>query len=275
MKILVAGANGFLGSEIARQCLKLRMEVWGTFNKRKDLIPQGCKKVPILKFNRLNDDFDIVFIAMGNFTLKNEELFKINMVTTTKISKKFKSAKLVFISSIAVYGSHKSIIDEHSEFNQTGTYGLSKIAGEKVVNRHKNYAIVRLTNLYGPGMVTKSFIPTIIIDALKKGKINLKNKARVHDFLSVQDAANLCIKAGQIKENEVLLGATGKSISNLEIAKIVQRITGCKLETEESDNSPSYHFNPGYTRNVLNWKPERSIKKDLVSLVKFYESCNI
>ena len=274
MRVLVVGVNGFLGSEIANQCLKLNCEVWGAFNRNQNNIPSGCKKIQISKIDTLEDDFEIVFISTGNFTLSNEQLSDANIITTTRISKKFRSAKLVFISSIAVYGMHEGSINERSSFNNPSAYGLSKVAGENIVKKRTKYAIVRLTNLYGKGMITKSFIPVIIIDAVKKGLINLKNKVRKHDFLSVEDAADLCIKAGQIKSNGIYIGATGKSVSNLEIAEIVQRITNCKLEFNESDQSPSFFLDPTQTMKALNWKAKKSIKSDLNSLVKFYESSN-
>lgn len=275
MKVLIVGANGFLGSEIVKQCLVLDCEVWGTYNKNQKNIPLKCNKIQISKLLSSKGGFDIVFIAAGNFTLSHDELINANVLTTYRVSQLFKSTKLVFVSSIAVYGVHKEIINENSSFINPAMYGLAKIAGEFITSSHTTFSIVRLTNLYGTGMITKSFIPTIINDALKKKVITLKNKIRMHDYLSLADAANLCIKVGFSKVNGTYLGATGESISNLEVAKIIQKLTGCKLNFQSVDKSPSYFFNPEKTRKKLNWRAERSISEDLEKLVKFYESSNL
>lgn len=275
MKVLIVGANGFLGNEITKQCLTLGWEVSGVYNKSQENIPFKCKKIQVSSLTSLKEDFDIVFIAAGNFTLSHAELIETNVLTTHRVSQLFKSANLVFVSSIAVYGVHKEIIDENSSFIKPTMYGLAKIAGEFIASSHTSFSIVRLTNLYGAGMITKSFIPTIINDALKKGMITLKNNTRVHDYLSSVDAANLCIKAGLSKVNGIYLGATGKSISNPEVAKIIQKLTGCKLNFQLTDNSPSYSFDPEKTMKELNWRAGRSIREDLEELVKFYESSNL
>lgn len=275
MKVLIVGANGFLGSEIVTKCLALGWEVWGAYNKSQEKIPLKCKKIRTSKLPTLKVNFDIIFIAVGNFTLSHAELIKANVLTTYRVSQLFKSAKLVFISSIAVYGVHKETIDENSSFMNPDIYGLAKITGEFIASSHTSFSIVRLTNLYGAGMVTKSFIPTIINDAFKEGVITLKNKTRMHDYLSSEDAANLCIKVGFSKINGIYLGATGKSVSNLKVAEIVQRITGCRINFQLSNESPSYFFNPKATMKELEWKAEKSIVEDLEKLVKFYESSNL
>lgn len=276
MKVIVIGANGFLGRAIASKCLKLGWETWGSYNQSDNNMPKWCKKIHISKVQELKDDFDILFVAIGNFTLSHRELINTNVLATNHLSMIFKSAKLVFISSIAVYGVQNGTINEVSGFNNPTAYGLSKIAGEFVASSHKNYSIIRLSNLYGIGMISLSFIPKIINDAVNKRVITLKNTKRVHDYLSVEDAANLCIKVGLCGSNEIYLGATGKSVSNLDIAKNIQKlIFGCKLEIQESINSQSYFFNPEMTMKKLEWKPERSIQRDLKLLVKFYEDSYI
>lgn len=275
MKALIIGANGFLGSEIARQCIALDWETWGVYNKSKENIPTKCKKIQISKLSGLKTDFDVIFMSAGNFTLSHSQLINVNVLTTQLICHLFKSARLVFVSSIAVYGVHRDIIDENSSFINPSIYGLAKLAGEFIVSSHGSFSIIRFTNLYGFGMIPKSFIPTIIHDATQKKDITLKDKERMHDYLSVQDAANLCIKAGTSKVNGTYLGATGQSISNLEVAEIIQRLTGCNLNFQETDHSYSYFFNSDKIKKTFNWNPERSISNDLKELISFYESSNI
>lgn len=275
MKALIIGANGFLGSEIARQCIALDWEAWGAYNKSKENIPTKCKKIQISKLPGLKADFDVIFMSAGNFTLSHSQLIDVNVLTTQLICRLFKSARLVFVSSIAVYGAHKDIIDENSSFINPSIYGLAKLAGEFIASSQSSFSIIRFTNLYGVGMMAESFVPTIIHDAIEKKEITLKNKERMHDYLSVQDAANLCIRAGISKVNGTYLGVTGKSISNLEVAEIIQRLTACKLNFQETDHSPSYFFNPEKIKKKFNWSPVRSITSDLKELISFYESSNI
>ncbi len=275
MKVLIIGANGFLGSEIARQCIVLDWDVWGAYNKKKENIPIKCKKIQMTKLSSLKINFDVIFMSAGNFTLSHNQLIDVNVLTTQLVCRLFKSAKLIFVSSIAVYGTHKDTIDENSSFINPSIYGLAKLAGEFIASSQGSFSIIRFTNLYGVGMIAKSFIPTIIHDATQKKEITLKNKERMHDYLSVQDAANLCIKVGTSKVNGTYIGATGQSISNLEVAEIIQGLTGCNLNFQETDHSPSYFFNSDKVKKTFDWNPERFISNDLKELIPFYESSNI
>ncbi|MDO8573470.1 MAG: NAD(P)-dependent oxidoreductase [Candidatus Daviesbacteria bacterium] len=263
MKVLIVGASGFLGRSIVKKALILKWDVWGTYNKNPNFIPDGCKKISIQDLNKLDDGYNLVYIAVGNFTLNQEDLSYANKEIPTQIIQKFKSSKIIFISSISIH--------------DPTPYGLAKLEGELIVSRHKKYAIIRFTNLYGIGMNKKSFIPKIIKDAIAKKVITLTNKGeRIHDYLYIDDAADLCIKAGLKTGNKIYLGATGKMVSNLKIAKIIQRlIPDCQIIFSGKDSAPSYSFNPKDTMKKLSWLPQKKIEDGIKELVKHYESISI
>ena len=56
---------------------------------------------------------------------------------------KKKDIKLVFISSDAVYASVKGNYKETDKTNPYNFYGLTKLKGEKIVKKLKNYIIIR------------------------------------------------------------------------------------------------------------------------------------
>lgn len=263
MKVLIVGASGFLGRAIAKSAILRGWDTYGTYYKNAALIPSGCKKATIDDLNKLYDDFDLVYITIGNFTFNPQDSIFVNRDIPTKITKKFRSAKIIFISSISTYGST--------------SYGKAKLIGESIVSKHAKYAIIRFTNLYGKGMNEKSFIPTIIKDALIKKVIILTDQGeRRHDYLYINDAANFCIKVGMADGNEIYLGATGKSISNLGIAKIVQRlIPACQIIFSGKDSSLSYSFNPEDAMKKLSWLPKKKFEDGIKELVNHYESINI
>lgn len=277
MKILVIGASGFLGSSIAKAALAQGWKVWGIYNKNEDLVPNGCKRINIDELNQLEDNFDLIYIAIGNFVFSHEDLIYTNIDLSRQICDKFKSAKIIFISSINVYGAHNDTITLNSSFNTTSPYGLSKLAGESIISKHGKFVILRFTNLYGVGMNEKSFISTIIKDAIKKKVITLTNTGeRKHDYLYVEDAVQLCIKAGMRSKNEIYLGATGKSVSNLKVAKLIQKlIPDCKIIFSEGDFSPSFSFDVQKTKNSLSWTPKKKLEEGLKELVNKYENINI
>ena len=276
MKNLIIGASGFLGRNIAQGALEHGWSVSGTFIQHPENIPPGCRPIPFGKVASLRNHYDVVFLSIGNFTMGHQALLDVNVVIPMRMAEKFRAAKIVFISSVAVYGNCQQIIDENSPFDHPNVYGLSKIAGEFIVKAHKKFSIIRLVNLYGRGMEQRSFIPTIINQALQKHIITLRgNGRRKNEYLHVDDAARLCLTAAAIKENDTYLGASGKSVSNLQIAKIVQRCVSCSIEFSGRELSHSLSFDPNATMKKIRWSPKIDLKTGLSDLIQFYENSNI
>lgn len=255
MRIFIIGASGFLGSNIAQQLMKQSIEVWGTYYRNNTNVPPRCKSVSIDDIESLEDNFDVIFLVAGNYGLTPKELIDINVHLVKRVSDHFQTARIIFISSVAVYGSHKNIVHEQSSFNNPSFYGLAKLAGEAVTQTHQNYAILRLTYLYGGGMPTNSFLPTIIQKAKTDKKIVLFGKGeRLQDYLHIKDAVNFCIKASENKENGIYLGATGQSLSNLQVAKIIkQYLPECQIKFAGTDTAPWFRINPASSEKKLNW----------------------
>ena len=108
MKVCIVGANGFLGSNIALLCKKKGSDVLAVFNKRKENIPSGCKTMTYEDLMKSTLQFDVIFLTVGNFELTHKEFINTNVNITQIISNKYKKAKIIFISSVAVYGFQKN-----------------------------------------------------------------------------------------------------------------------------------------------------------------------
>lgn len=270
MKILVIGSNGFLGNAITQAFINRNDQVWAIYNKSSENIPKQCQKINIKDIWDQHDDFDVVILTVGNHSLSNKDLIDVNVNLTQRISNHFKSSKLIFISSVSVYGKHTDSMRENSSFNQPSFYGLSKLAGEAIVLAHERYAIIRLTYLFGETMADNSFLPQILNNACQNGNITLFGEGkRLQDYLHVRDAAELCVLASMYSSNDVFLGATGYSYTNLEIAKkIKEYVPGLHINMVGQDNAPSFRFNPTETIKKLNWVPVHRLDETIKQMVK-------
>ena len=159
MKILLTGASGFLGKTILT-----------AFNKSTEIITLGRSRDAIINCD-LSDQIpilpivEIVIHAAGKAHVvpKNEEermdFDKVNVQGTHNLlmalEKNLSLKKIVFISSVAVYGLIKGKdIKEDAPLNATDAYGNSKIAAEKLivdwcVARDIDYYILRLPLIAG------------------------------------------------------------------------------------------------------------------------------
>ena len=221
MTVLVIGASGFLGGAIAIRYAKEGYTVYGSY-KNNPIVPSGCIPVSIDDIYNIKDKFDIVILAAGNYSLDKKTLVEINVGLTQNISNRFPDSKLIYISSVSVYGKHQDTIKEHSFYQDPTFYGQAKLAGETIISTHQKYSIIRLTYLYGVNMPDNSFLPRIIKSALIDHKITLYGDGeRKQDYLHIEDAANLCYLA-RLGDNGIFLGVSGVCYSNKEDYKILQ-----------------------------------------------------
>ncbi len=172
-KSLVTGAAGFIGSHVAKQCLDLGQEVVvlddlsGGFE---DNVPAGadfCRgsitDVNLIQVLFAEHEFDYVYhlaayAAEGlshfirRYNYENNVLGTINLVNAAVNSKTVK--RLVFTSSIAVYGAAQNPMTESTTPMPEDPYGIAKYACELDLRAaHEmfglNYTIFRPHNVYG------------------------------------------------------------------------------------------------------------------------------
>src|ERR1700722_13510142 len=262
MKVLIIGANGFLGTHLVRKCLSLNWKVECIYNENEDNIPASCKTYHISELQNLGHAYQAIFllaarIPYGKLSGFTHELIDNNVLLPLQISRQFPLTPIIYSSSVSVYGATKGVISENSTFTRPNAYGLSKLSGEYILQTHPRFRIIRFSSLYGKGMQQNTFLPKIIKTAKYNNKITLfGNGNRKQDYLHVDEAVEYCLEAAMYKENSIFLGVYGKSYSNLAIAKIIKRnIPECSLTFEGEDKSQSYMYNNEWTKKTLQFEP--------------------
>jgi nucleoside-diphosphate-sugar epimerase len=159
MKILLTGANGFLGSILQQKFKENDLTTLGRSST--DVIADLASTVPVFE-----KSYDLVIHAAGRahiypISFHEINLFhEVNVQGTANLLNGLKSAGLpkyfVFISSVSVYGLETGIdINEETPLAATDPYGKSKIEAEKLVTEwcaHHQVicTILRLPLIAGP-----------------------------------------------------------------------------------------------------------------------------
>ena len=159
MKILVTGANGFLGKSIVEELSKGNT-LFSLSRSSGDYKVSLDHEIPVF-----NQKFDLVIHAAGKaHTIPNgraeiKQFFDVNVFGTRNLLQGLEKSGLpeqfVFISSVSVYGQESGVqINEEHPLEAKDPYGLSKIEAEQLVlkwceQHHVVYTILRLPLLVG------------------------------------------------------------------------------------------------------------------------------
>jgi nucleoside-diphosphate-sugar epimerase len=228
INLLITGANGYIGQDIMRYAEKdknykiigvARRKIKTLQNKKRKTVIQNLEKELVI-----NSSIDaIIHCAEKNplSSLKNYKKNKIIAKNLIKFSLKNKVKKIIFLSSITVYGKiKKKIINENYKKNKPNLYGQQKIKSESILL--KKYKDLSVISLRLPGILVlntklkKTLIMSIINKANSNKKINIYNPEE--NFNNVLDTLELFNVIKKILDRKI----KKNSIYNLSASKPIK-----------------------------------------------------
>lgn len=173
MRVLITGGTGFIGSRLALRCLARTdtVRVYGQINTpaetdNKQVIEAAGAEVVLgamtdrEKLVAITKDIDIVFhlaAAQHEANMPDQVFWDVNVEGTRNMLDAAVASgvkKFVHGSTIGVYGTPAGLITEQSPCNPDNIYGITKLAGEKLVlsyNKQLPTTAIRISETYGPG----------------------------------------------------------------------------------------------------------------------------
>ncbi|PWE44716.1 nucleoside-diphosphate sugar epimerase [Pseudomonas prosekii] len=183
MKVLVLGANGFIGARLVDRLIDSGHDVkvlTRSQGKHKNINTEifiGDLRDPLLDTSRLLEGCEVVFNCAGE--IRNDALMhELHVVATNRmleaVSKKVaenNSVHWVQLSSVGAYGSVpdvERIVTEETKVSPRGEYEVTKtVADQNILTKSKEsaftFSILRPSNVFGPGMPNNSVRQLIAI----------------------------------------------------------------------------------------------------------------
>lgn len=148
-----------------------------------------------------------------------------------------KGCRIIFSSSIQVYGDAEGIIDETIPTRPLWAYSKTKLDAENaIIDSGLPYVVLRISNVYGPG--GRPFYNSVIatfIHLLKEGKpITINGSGQqTRDYIFVDDVASAMVLSMDISDG-IYIVSTGKLTSLNEIVRVLQDLSGKKIEVDRT-----------------------------------------
>jgi len=308
--VIVTGGAGFLGSHLVDRLIKEGHKVVVIDNLstgKKENLPVQAKfyKIDIQnpEISRIfkKEKPEIVFHLAAKIgvrkssenpaiTNKTNILGSLNMLENCR---KFKIKKLIFASSVGVYGQAKILpIKENQSLNPISPYAISKLVIEKYLNYYQsqglNFVSLRFSNIYGPRQSTsgEGGVIAIFINKIIRGErpIIFGKGNQTRDFLYVADAVEAAILAlraltGSIYpvrkstfSNGVYNVGTNKEISIKKLFELISFELNKKIKPIFKPLSQGEilksRIDYSKIKKELGWQPEYNLEKGLKETIK-------
>tara|TARA_A100001388_G_scaffold207308_1_gene157892 strand:- start:262 stop:1257 length:996 start_codon:yes stop_codon:yes gene_type:complete len=268
-KVLVTGADGFIGSHLVERLVKEGAKVralaqynsFGSYGWLDSVEPQLLDDVE--RVHGDVRDFDHMLTLLGQcdtvyhlaaliaipYSYKAVESYvetnirgTLNVLTAAARSNVY---KVVSTSTSEVYGTPSTIpITLDHPLQAQSPYAASKIAADQMCLAYgasfgQNVCVLRPFNTYGPRQSLRAVIPSILLQMLSGSEnIEIGSTTTERDFSFVADTVDGFIKIGVVETEpgEVIQLGTGSKVSIGEVVELCRKITGCQaplLETQE------------------------------------------
>ncbi len=302
LRVLVTGADGFMGSHLTEKLAnlgaKVSVYVRGTTDttvkyKLKNIGHLENRLTSIITGNIANPDAikliekdspQIIFHLAADAYVPNSfdhplEVMETNVIGTLNVlhaAMRLKEIQqVVCTSSSEIYGSAVYVpIDEKHPLNPTSPYAASKVAADRYCfsywnTYHLPVAIIRPFNTYGPRHVY-DVIPKFISLALQNKDLTVYGSGdQSRDFTYVDDMVRGFLLMGSEKKaiGEAVNFGTSKDISINETAEKIVRISGSTSRivhaTERLAEVTRLCCDYTKAKNMFGWAPTVDIDEGL------------
>jgi UDP-glucose 4-epimerase len=252
MKVLVTGGAGYLGTGLISKLSNSKkvdeIIIYDNFSRSNRNLFIGKDKLNQCRITFLQADIldsrslkralvgvDVVYHLAANVTTpfsdQNPHLFEqINHWGTAELVYALEASevkKLIYLSSVSVYGTSSEELTEESNLNPRTFYGISKMRGEEHVKRVMDKLdtyIIRCGNVYGynKSMRFDAVINRFIFEANFKGRISINGSGSQHrPFVHIENASNIL---SNLSFSNLASGVYNLVDRNMAVGEIVEKL---------------------------------------------------
>ena len=243
------------------------------------------------------EDVTIVFHLAAFFANQNSvdypeisaEVDVIGLIKLLEYSRLARVEKFIYASSgCAIYGSYPQLPlkEDFISMHLTTPYQVNKMTGEMYCNFYAHHygmqtVNCRFFNSYGPGEVPgqyRNVIPNFIYWAMKGQSLPITGTGEeTRDFAYVLDLVQGLLKSGFYQEavGENFNLASGKEISILEMAKLVNETTNNKADLiykpkRKWDTKPRLLASIEKAQRLINYRPMIEFKDGFMKNIEWF-----
>jgi UDP-glucose 4-epimerase len=270
MRVVVTGASGFLGRALMRKLVRAKTEVVGVSRQN---FPGLCR---VANYADVPEGDVLVHLAEANdrrwVDLHGlEYMHDVLRTLTSLLQGRFQ--RVIYASSAVLYGDQgETPRTVEDPLQVTDTYTQIKYASEQLVlTAAGSGVVVRMVNLYGPGMAESNVLSTILKQLPLTGPVLVNDTTPIRDFLWIEDAAEAFASMVLGSAAGVFNLGTGKGTSIHGLARIALDVAGQPNRSIESERNQSKRshvvVDVAHTTAVFGWRPTTALPQGINTLI--------
>ena len=299
--ILVLGASGFVGANLARTLLEHRADVVATTSRTpawrlEDLPARNVREfdaLVALNVDRMLDEvqprtvFNCIAYGAYSFETDGELILRTNLMSTHALLDRLSTrniAAYIHAGSSSEYGENAAGPEEHDFLAVNSEYAVSKAACAHLIHYYgKQHGLpsanLRLYSVYGPLEDPSRLMPKIVQHGVRGELPPLVDPRIARDFVYSDDVvAAFVAAASELREDDYgdsFNVGTGRQTTIGELAEVARELYG--IEQPATFTMPprrwdvgDWYANSARARKVLGWEAHTPLEDGLERMTSWY-----
>ena len=296
-RVLVTGANGFVGSNLCRLLIQDNVDVWATGTAVGWRLMQGgwqdrfkeCDLTSSEQVSALLQEVrpDVVYHCATYgaypyrtgvpFQADRTRMISVNLNGTLNLLQAAESShvrRLVHLGSSSEYGAQTIPRTEDLHEEPTDFYGLTKFFATHAClhaarTGRLSVTVLRLFSVYGPLEEPTRLIPTLLRAVMTRQRPELLDPRPVRDYVYVDDVYRACKTAANTPaaDGRIINIGSGQQTSVGDVVRVLNTlspdITPIWLGERRPEDSPVWGADVHLAKELLGWSPQVSLQEGL------------